>query len=98
MSDPVADKVIALVASVKHIPAEKVTLESSLADLGFDSLDTISLLFELESAFQISIPDDKARSIRSVSEMVAGIHLLLENPSAAAAGAGASPAETPSTE
>jgi acyl carrier protein len=95
MSDPVADKVIALVASVKHIPAEKVTLESSLADLGFDSLDTISLLFELESAFQITIPDDKARSIRSVSEMVAGIHLLLENPSAAAPAGGPPPTEKP---
>ena len=83
MSDPVADKVISLVASVKHIPAEKVTLESSLVDLGFDSLDTISLLFELESAFQVTIPDDKARAIRSVSEIVAGIHVLLENPSAA---------------
>ncbi len=54
MSDPVADKVVSLVASVKHIPAEKVSLESSLADLGFDSLDTISLLFELESAFSRS--------------------------------------------
>lgn len=98
MSDPIADKVISLVASVKHIPTEKVTLESSLADLGFDSLDTISLLFELESAFQVSIPDDKARSIRSVNEIVAGIHLLLENPSAAAAAAGTSPTETPASE
>lgn len=95
MSDPVADKVIALVAQVKHIPAEKVSLESSLADLGFDSLDTISLLFELESAFQVNIPDDKARAIRSVSEVVAGIHLLLENPPAAIAEAGPLPTEKP---
>lgn len=101
MSDPVADKVISLVASVKHIPAEKVALESSLADLGFDSLDTISLLFELESAFQITIPDDKARAIRSVNEIVAGIHTLLENPPApqqTVGGPAAPLAEKPATE
>jgi acyl carrier protein len=104
MSDPVADKVVSLVASVKHIPAEKVSLESNLADLGFDSLDTISLLFELESAFSVTIPDDKARAVRSVSEIVAGIHTLLENPPAATAAAGAAPlssetpAEKPATE
>lgn len=77
MPDEIEDKVIATLASVKHIPKEKITLESSLVDLGFDSLDTISMLFELESAFQISIPDDKARSIRYVHEIVAGIRTLI---------------------
>ncbi len=77
MSDDLAEKVIGILASVKHIPREKITLQSSLADLGFDSLDTISMLFELENAFQISIPDESARSIRYVHEVVDGIRTLL---------------------
>ena len=98
MSDPVADKVIALVASVKHIPVEKVSPDSSLADLGFDSLDTISLLFELESGFQISIPDEETKKIRFVHEIVAGVRTLLERGSQAPAVPGASPAGSPATE
>ena len=76
MSDDLTEKVIGILASVKHIPREKISLQSSLVDLGFDSLDTISMLFELESAFQITIPDESARSIRYVSEIVDGIRAL----------------------
>lgn len=76
MSDELTEKVIGIMASVKHIPPEKITAQSSLAELGFDSLDTISLLFELESAFQISIPDESARSIQYVHEAVDGIRRL----------------------
>ena len=76
MPEDIAEKVISIIASVKHIPREKITVDSSLAELGFDSLDTISMLFELESAFQISIPDEKAREIRYVREIVSGIQTL----------------------
>jgi acyl carrier protein len=77
MSDAVAEKVIATLASVKRIPAEKITLETNLQDLGIDSLDVFTLLFELENAFKISIPDDDVRSIRSVKDIVEGIKKIL---------------------
>ncbi|HUJ31132.1 MAG TPA: acyl carrier protein [Candidatus Acidoferrum sp.] len=77
MSDPVADKVIATLASVKRIPAEKITLETKLQDLGIDSLDVFTLLFELENAFKISIPDDDVRSIRTVNDIVVGVKKLI---------------------
>ena len=75
--DPVADKVIATLASVKRIPAEGITLQTNLQDLGIDSLDVFTLLFELENAFKISIPDDDVRSIKSVNDVVEGIKKLL---------------------
>jgi acyl carrier protein len=78
--DSIEEQVISTLATVKHIPQESITLDSSLADLGFDSLDTISLLFELENAFQISIPDERARSIRTVREIVDGVRFLKSNP------------------
>lgn len=77
MSDVVAEKVIETLASVKRIPAEKITLETNLQELGIDSLDVFTLLFELENAFKISIPDDDVRSIRTVSDIVAGIKKIL---------------------
>lgn len=77
MSDLVAEKVIDTLASVKRIPRDSFSLDSSLADMGFDSLDTISVLFELESAFKISIPDEQARSIRNVRDIVEGVKKLM---------------------
>jgi acyl carrier protein len=77
MADAVAEKVIATLASVKRIPADKITLETNLQDLGIDSLDVFTLLFELENAFKISIPDDDVRSIRTVNDIVEGVKKLL---------------------
>jgi len=77
MSDAVAEKVISTLASVKRIPADTITLETSLQDLGIDSLDVFTLLFELENAFKISIPDDDVRSLRTVNDVVDGIKKIL---------------------
>jgi acyl carrier protein len=89
MPDELAEKVITILSTVKHIPREQIKLESSLVDLGFDSLDTISMLFELETAFNVSIPDENARSIRYVHEIVDGIRTL----QAAAPPAAAAPSQ-----
>jgi acyl carrier protein len=90
MSDPVAEKVITTLASVKRIPADSIKLDSNLQEMGIDSLDVFSLVFELENAFQISIPDDDVRSIKTVNDVVDGIKKLL-----AAAPSGASPSSAP---
>jgi acyl carrier protein len=77
MSDAVADKVISTLASVKRIPADKIALDTNLQDLGIDSLDVFTLLFELENAFKISIPDDDVRSLKTVNDVVDGIKKLI---------------------
>jgi acyl carrier protein len=77
MADAVAARVIATLASVKRIPADTITLNANLQELGIDSLDIFTLLFELENAFHISIPDDDVRSIRTVSDIVEGVKKLI---------------------
>jgi acyl carrier protein len=77
MSDVVAEKVISTLASVKRIPADTIKLDTNLQDLGIDSLDVFTLLFELENAFKISIPDDDVRSLRTVNDVVDGIKKIL---------------------
>jgi acyl carrier protein len=74
--DSVTDQVFDAIARVKNLPRETVSEEQLLTELGFDSLDTINLLFELEERFQISIPDEDARKIRSVGDIVTGIRTL----------------------
>ncbi len=77
MSNTVAGKVIALIAKAKKIPPEAITLDSTFEELKMDSLDGLDLFFELEEAFDLSIPDDRARSIHSVRNIVEELERLL---------------------
>lgn len=77
MADAVAEKVIATLASVKRIPAENIKLDTNLEEMGIDSLDVFTLLFELENAFKVTIPDDDVRSIKTVNDIVEGVKKLL---------------------
>jgi acyl carrier protein len=82
MSDPLVETVVSALAEVKHVPPERITLETTLADLGMDSLDTVTMLFELETRLQISIPDEAAKSVRTVRDVVDGIRGLAASPAA----------------
>ena len=76
MRDQLTETVLSVVASVKHLPQERISLESSLEDLGFDSLDKVTMLFDLEKQCQISIPDEAVGSIRIVRDIVEGVAKL----------------------
>jgi acyl carrier protein len=90
MSGSVAQKVIEAIAKAKRIPVETVTLDSTLAELKIDSLDGLNLFFDLEEVFNLSIPDDKAKTMRTVKEIVEGLEQLIADKNAQAGGAPAS--------
>ena len=79
MSNTVAGSVIALIAKTKRIPPEAVKLDSTFEELKMDSLDGLDLFFELEEAFDLTIPDDRARSLHSVRNVVEELERLLSN-------------------
>jgi len=85
MSDELAEKVMSVIATSKRLPREQISLDSTLESLGLDSLDQLNLLFALESDFNISIPDDEAKAIRTVREMVEGVRKLVAGSSGQAA-------------
>jgi acyl carrier protein len=77
-SDPeLTTRILAVIARSRRIPVELVTLDKSFEDLNIDSLDGINLVFELENAFNIVVPDEAARQIRTVREMVEGVEQLV---------------------
>jgi len=77
MPDDITEKVLDLIASTKRIPREQVSVTSTFAELGLDSLDAINLVFEIESTFNISVPDAVANSITSVPQVVEELRKLL---------------------
>jgi acyl carrier protein len=77
MSNAVVEKVIELIATIKAIPPDTITLDSTFQDLKMDSLDGLDLFFELEEAFDLTIPDDRARSLRTVGNIVEELQKLI---------------------
>ena len=74
--DTIAEQVISIIAMGKRVPRERVSLNNAFYDLGFDSLDIVVLLSDLEDHFKIQISTDEARSIRTVRDVVEGVKRL----------------------
>ncbi len=87
MSSDTEQRVFSIVAELKKIGPESLTLQSSLESLGFDSLDRVNLLFELESAFDLDIPDAVAKSIVTVGDIVSRLDEAIGGPQPQASGA-----------
>ena len=68
--DEIRQALIEIVKNEKDIPDEKLSPETPLADAGIDSLDALTILFAIEERFHISIPDDKARGMKTFGDMV----------------------------
>jgi len=77
MSEDVITRVTGVIGRTQKIPPETVTIDKSFEELNIDSLDGINILFALEGEFDLDIPDDAARAIRTVRQMVEGIEKLL---------------------
>jgi acyl carrier protein len=56
MPDEVKEKVIAILAEQAVLEPGDVKLESSLADLGIDSLGLVETVFAIEETFDIQVP------------------------------------------
>jgi acyl carrier protein len=66
----IEEKLIAIVRQEKNVAEELLKPETALADAGIDSLDSLTILFAIEEQFRISIPDDRARAVRTFSDLI----------------------------
>lgn len=76
--DSIQTRVMRVIAATQNVPVESVTVEKTFADLNIDSFAGINIVFELESEFEIAIPDEGAQAIRSVSDAISGVRRLLD--------------------
>ncbi len=76
-------KVIEIIAEQAVLEPQDVTLESTLEDLGIDSLGLVESIFSIEEAFDISVPfnandpTDSTFDISSVETIIVGIEKLI---------------------
>ena len=79
----VKDRVIAIIAEQAMLEPSDVTMDSTLEDLGIDSLGLVESIFAIEEEFDISVPfnanepEQSDFDISSVATIVAGIEKLI---------------------
>ncbi|SDI47874.1 acyl carrier protein [Aliiruegeria lutimaris] len=56
MAESVKDQVIAIIAEQAVLEPGDVKMDSTLEDLGIDSLGLVESIFSIEEAFDISVP------------------------------------------
>lgn len=76
MDDALTEQVFSALAKIKRGPTNGITPETTLESLALDSLDTVTLLFELEDRLGVSIPDEEARGARTVGDIIDCIRRL----------------------
>ncbi|XDB00237.1 acyl carrier protein [Sulfitobacter sp. LCG007] len=78
----ISDRVREIIAEQAVLEPSDVTMESTLEDLGIDSLGLVESIFAIEEAFDISVPfnanapRESDFDISSVASIVAGIEKL----------------------
>lgn len=67
----IQEQVFELVADKLSVEPSQITMEANFTtDLGADSLDTVELMMAFENQFDMTIPDEEARSIKTVGDAV----------------------------
>ena len=77
MSNDLTQRVISVVAKTQRIAPEKISPDSAFEELGLDSLDLVNVLFALEEEFNVDIPIENTRDIRSIRQVTEGLEKLL---------------------
>jgi acyl carrier protein len=80
----VTDKIFEIIAEQAVLETSDVTMESTLEDLGIDSLGLVESIFAIEEEFDITVPFNANEptnndfDISSVSKIIEGVERLLK--------------------
>lgn len=83
----ISDQIIGIIAEQAVLEPSDVTLDSTLEDLGIDSLGLVESIFAIEEAFDISVPFNANEptasdfDISSVAAIVRGVETLVKQQS-----------------
>jgi acyl carrier protein len=76
--DELTQRVLRIIAETQRKDPSQVAIDSSFEELGIDSMDGVNIVFALENEFDINVPDEEVKNIRSVRDMVEGVRRLVE--------------------
>jgi acyl carrier protein len=81
--EEIRDKIFDIFAKEANLDRESLTLDAKLEDLNIESLDMVQILFGIEEAFDVYVPQDddnfKLDTMRDVVEGVKDLMAQKEN-------------------
>ncbi|MFN5745211.1 MAG: acyl carrier protein [Methylococcaceae bacterium] len=75
-----AERVIAIICKSAEKPEENITLETTLEELGFDSVDAVSMTFDIEDEFGIEIADQGFIGVKNIGQIVEMLEKIMVPP------------------
>ena len=75
--DDLTQDVIAVIAREQRLPAESISPDATFEQLKIDSLDGVNIVFALEEKYNLTIPDEVAREMKSVRQVVDALRTQL---------------------
>lgn len=71
-----ASKITSIIAEKLHVDAATINPQSTLQDLGADSLDMVDIIMKIEEEFGIEINDEDAEGLANVQDVINYVHAL----------------------
>lgn len=78
-SQALAERVVTVISQSTQIPIEDIGADSSIDELDIDSLGFLAIVSDLEEAFGVEIPNERAFEITSIPELVACLQQILSD-------------------
>lgn len=64
-------EVIKIIAGIAEVPEKSINENTNLlADLDLESLDLVTLISEIETKYELEIPDKEIKKIQTVSDII----------------------------
>ena len=80
MNQDLVDAVIMAISKQKGLDSSSIGLNSSLPELGVNSLDAISIVYDIEDRFDIEVPNEMLAELASVRDIVDKLSTLIPAP------------------
>ncbi len=65
------EEVIKIIADIAEVPEESISENTNLlADLDLESLDLVTLVSEIETKYELEIPDKEIKKIQTVGDII----------------------------
>lgn len=73
----IQDRVLKIIIGPRKVDPARITPETTLEELGVESLDAVSIVFDIEAEFNVTVPDSETYKLKTVGDVFASVERLL---------------------
>lgn len=72
------ERLVRIIIGSRKIDPASVTSDTTLEQLGVESLDAVAIVFDIEAEFKITVPDSEVFELNTVGDVFASVTRLLQ--------------------